>query len=78
MEKTIDINSRLFIIYSIRIIVNQEYLIFAKLYLFSIITKKSRKFSTKRDCLSAKQNNYFQPSLLDFGKDFVLLQLDKK
>ena len=49
MEKTIDINSRLFIISSI-IIVNQEDLVFAKLYLFSIITKMSQKFSTKREC----------------------------
>ena len=49
MEKTIDINSRLFIISSIIIIVNQEDLVFAKLYLFSIITKMSRKFSTKRE-----------------------------
>ena len=49
MEKTIDINSRLFIISSI-IIVNQEDLVFAKLYLFSIITKMSPKFSTKTVC----------------------------
>ena len=49
MEKTIDINSRLFIISSI-IIVNQEDLVFAKLYLFSIITKRSPKFSTKTEC----------------------------
>ena len=49
MEKTIDINSRLFIISSI-IIVNQEDLVFAKLYLFSIITKMSPKFSTKTEC----------------------------
>ena len=50
MEKTIDINSRLFIISSIIIIVNQEYIVFAKLYLFSIITKMSPKFSTKTEC----------------------------
>ena len=49
MGKTIDINSRLFIISSI-IIVNQEDLVFAKLYLFSIITKMSPKFSTKTVC----------------------------
>ena len=50
MEKTIDINSRLFIISSIIIIVDQEDLVFAKLYLFSIITKMSPKFSTKTEC----------------------------
>ena len=50
MEKTIDINSRFFIINSLIIIVNQDDFVCAKLYLFSIITKMSRKFSTKRDC----------------------------
>ena len=49
MEKTIDINSRLFIINSLIIIVNQDDFVCAKLYLFSIITKMSWKFSTKRE-----------------------------
>ena len=49
MEKTIDINSRLFIINSIIIVVNQVDLVFAKLYLFSIITKMSWKISIKRE-----------------------------
>jgi len=41
MEKNIDISSRLFITNSVIIIVNREDFVFAKLYLFSFISKMS-------------------------------------
>ena len=70
MEKTIDINSRLFIINSLIIIVNQDDFVCAKLYLFSIITKNVSKVFDKKRGLICQTEQLFSTFTHRFRKRF--------